>query len=363
MLVLRGGRLVGERPTKRDEPPGAGRADGRARGGARRRVAARPPGPPALALEGVSTARRGTGAALRGVTLTLHAGEITGLAGVSGNGQAALAGRDCQASRRRPQGYVSDRRPGDARLVAARGARGGIGRIPEDRHAVGSIADMSVTENVISERYRSPRFSRPRPARLGRRAGLRRDADPRLRRALPVARHAHPSPVRRQHAEADPRPGARRQTRPSSWPTSRRAASTSAPSPMSTSAWSQARDRGAAVLLISEDLDEIMALSDRILVISGGACRAPSLRGERSIRDLGALMAGHGGEPEARRCGLSRSPRPRSSPPSTYPAGGDRGDDGLRRAAGAGGRRLAAVGVRAGGARARPGRSSRCWRR
>ncbi len=32
----------------------------------------------------------------------------------------------------------------------------GIGRIPEDRHAVGTIADMSVTENVISERYRSP---------------------------------------------------------------------------------------------------------------------------------------------------------------------------------------------------------------
>ena len=37
---------------------------------------------------------------------------------------------------------------------------GGIARIPEDRHAVGTIGDMSVTENVIAERYRTERFSR-----------------------------------------------------------------------------------------------------------------------------------------------------------------------------------------------------------
>src|SRR5690606_27829260 len=36
----------------------------------------------------------------------------------------------------------------------------GVARIPEDRHAVGTIGDMSVTENVIAERYGSPRFSR-----------------------------------------------------------------------------------------------------------------------------------------------------------------------------------------------------------
>ena len=44
-----------------------------------------------LVLENVSTARRGTGAVLDGVSLTLTGGEVTGLAGVSGNGQAALA--------------------------------------------------------------------------------------------------------------------------------------------------------------------------------------------------------------------------------------------------------------------------------
>jgi ABC-type uncharacterized transport system ATPase subunit len=56
----------------------------------------------------------------------------------------------------------------------------------------------------------------------------------------------------------------------------------------------EARDRGAAVLLISEDLDEIQTLSDRIMVIHRGQLSPPSLRGELSVMQLGELMAGHG---------------------------------------------------------------------
>jgi simple sugar transport system ATP-binding protein len=56
----------------------------------------------------------------------------------------------------------------------------------------------------------------------------------------------------------------------------------------------EARERGAAILLISEDLDEVLALSDRVLVISKGRLSAPSKRGERSVREIGELMAGHG---------------------------------------------------------------------
>ena len=54
-----------------------------------------------------------------------------------------------------------------------------------------------------------------------------------------------------------------------------------------------ARGRGAAILLISEDLEEILALSDRILVMSKGKLSTPSSRGERTVRELGELMAGH----------------------------------------------------------------------
>ena len=58
----------------------------------------------------------------------------------------------------------------------------------------------------------------------------------------------------------------------------------------------EARERGAAILLISEDLEEILTLSDRIVVMSKGHLSTPAARGERSIRELGELMAGHGGE-------------------------------------------------------------------
>ena len=56
----------------------------------------------------------------------------------------------------------------------------------------------------------------------------------------------------------------------------------------------EARQRGAAILLISEDLDEVLALSDRVLVISKGRLSRPARRGELTVRQIGELMAGHG---------------------------------------------------------------------
>jgi simple sugar transport system ATP-binding protein len=54
----------------------------------------------------------------------------------------------------------------------------------------------------------------------------------------------------------------------------------------------QARDRGAAVLLISEDLDEIMEIADRILVFSGGAVTYETNREKAEIYEIGRYMAG-----------------------------------------------------------------------
>ena len=57
-----------------------------------------------------------------------------------------------------------------------------------------------------------------------------------------------------------------------------------------------ARDRGAAVLLISEDLDEIMGLSDIIHVIAGGRLSPGFARGTMTPQQLGIWMAGQGFE-------------------------------------------------------------------
>jgi simple sugar transport system ATP-binding protein len=61
-----------------------------------------------------------------------------------------------------------------------------------------------------------------------------------------------------------------------------------------------ARKSGASVLLISDDLDEILALADRIAVIYRGRISPPQTRKEVSIAGLGLMMAGHGfGDGEA----------------------------------------------------------------
>ncbi|GLS31446.1 simple sugar transport system ATP-binding protein [Mesorhizobium albiziae] len=290
VLVLRSGRLAGERATARTT---------------RQELAALMVGQevkqPAVApvtrgealfvMNDVSTSARGAGAALDQVSLTLFAGEIVGLAGVSGNGQAALAGLIAGAER-----PVSGEMLIAGRAVANWSTRAaldhGIARIPEDRHAVGTIGDMSVTENVISERYRSARFSRHGfldwKAARNFAEGLIRDYD--VKCPSPEARIRLLSGGNMQKLilgrALDPDPAIVLANQPA------RGLDVGAVAYVHGKLL-EARARGAAVLLISEDLDEIMALSDRILVISKGRLSAPSARGERTIGEIGELMAGH----------------------------------------------------------------------
>ncbi len=55
----------------------------------------------------------------------------------------------------------------------------------------------------------------------------------------------------------------------------------------------EARDRGAGILLISEDLDELLALSDRIVVMYHGSMSESFKAGTKSIAEIGLMMAGH----------------------------------------------------------------------
>ena len=168
-----------------------------------------------------------------------------------------------------------------------------IGRIPEDRHATGMIGDMSVTENVISESYRCAALQPPRIARLECSA---RNSPLSLIKAYDVK---CPSPEARvrllsggnmqklilgRALDGDP------QIIIANQPT--RGLDVGAVAYVH-ARLIEARDRGAAILLISEDLDEVLALSDRIVVMSKGRLSTPSARGERTIRQIAELMAGH----------------------------------------------------------------------
>jgi ABC-type uncharacterized transport system ATPase subunit len=291
VLVLRSGRLSGARRTA-----GATRQDLAALMVGQEVAPPAVPevarGPVLLKLYGVSTGRGGTRQRLDDVSLQLVGGEITGLAGVSGNGQAALA--DLIAGLETPVSgriEIADAPVGDWSPRAALSA--GIARIPEDRHAVGTIGDMSVTENVIAEQYRAPRFSSRGfldwKAARSFAEDLIRDYD--VKCPSPEARIRLLSGGNMQKLilgrALDPDPAVILANQPT------RGLDVGAIAYVHGRLLA-ARQRGAAILLISEDLEEIMALSDRILVMSRGRLSTPSARGERSVRDIAELMAGHG---------------------------------------------------------------------
>lgn len=293
VVVLRGGRVAGERRTAETS-----RAELAAlmvgREIAPPRIAAAAPGAALFELDSVSTAPAAGGAALDGASLVLRAGEITGLAGVSGNGQAALAGIVA--------GTVA---PVSGRILLSGEAIGhwtprealarGVGRIPEDRHAVGAIGDMSVTENVILERHAEAPFSRHGLLdwAAARRFAERVIADYEVRCPSPEARIRLLSGGNMQKLilgrALDGDPGIILAAQPT------RGLDVGAVAYVHERLL-EARARGAAILLISEDLDEVLALSDRIVVISGGRLSAPSARGVRTVAEIGELMAGHGME-------------------------------------------------------------------
>jgi simple sugar transport system ATP-binding protein len=287
-IVLRHGRVVGEVDTHATDK---GALAALMVGGelSLPRAEARTPGPVLLRLDAVSTPDRGAAPGLKSVTLDLRAGQITGLAGVSGNGQAALAellsGLALPAS-----GTLSLHGQPIARWSPGEALARGVGRIPEDRHHQGSVADFDLVENAVLETYRS-RFSKAgwmnwRAARSFAEeiiAGYDvRCPGPDVRIRLLSGGNMQKLILGRAMAGGPDIILANQPVRGLD---------------VGAIAYVQsqliaARDRGAAVLLISEDLDEIMGLSDVIHVMSQGRLSPAFARGTMTAADLGLWMAG-----------------------------------------------------------------------
>lgn len=295
-VVLRHGRVVGEVDTHATDKAALAAL---MVGGelSLPRAEARAPGPVLMQLDAVSTPDRGAAPGLKAVRLSLRAGQITGLAGVSGNGQAALA--EIVAGLALPgSGAISLRGSPVARWSPGEALAHGVARIPEDRHHQGSIADFDLTENAVLEGYKT-RFSRRgwmnwRAAR-GFAEGIIRDYDvrcpgPETRIRLLSGGNMQKLILGRAMAPGPEIILANQPVRGLD---------------VGAIAYVQgqliaARDRGAAVLLISEDLDEIMGLSDVIHVMSQGRLSPGFARGTMTAAELGLWMAGQKfGEPDA----------------------------------------------------------------
>ena len=287
-VVLRHGRVVGEVDTHATDK---GALAALMVGGelSLPRAEVRVPGAVLMRLDGVSTPNRGAGPGLKAVTLELKAGQITGLAGVSGNGQAALAeivgglALPVSGSIMLKGEVVTGWSPGAALAK-------GVARIPEDRHHQGSIADFDLTENAVLEGYRS-RFSRRgwmnwRAARAFA-EGIIQDYD--VRCPGPETRIRLLSGGNMQKLILGRVLSAGPEVILANQPV--RGLDVGAIAYVQ-SQLIAARDRGAAVLLISEDLDEIMGLSDVIHVMSQGRLSPGFARGTMTAAELGLWMAG-----------------------------------------------------------------------
>jgi simple sugar transport system ATP-binding protein len=293
VAVLRAGRKVAEFPVRGTSPAAIAEAMVGRPVSLPRRDAQRPGGP-VLELRGVAVAGRGA-AGIAQVDLTVHAHEILGIAGVSGNGQRALAA--LLAGLAQPTA-------GEVRLAGADWPTGGpakaiaagVGRIPEDRLGEGVVADLPIDRNLVLETCRRPAYQRLgflRRGRLarhaqaliktydvrcegpGQRVGLLSggniqklllgrvlELEPRLILADQPTRGLDVGAVAFVHGRL-----------------------------------LDARRRGAAILLISEDLDELLRLADRVSVMHRGRLSASMPTSGVTVRELGLLMTGQ--EPHA----------------------------------------------------------------
>ncbi|MCX2725877.1 ABC transporter ATP-binding protein [Roseibium salinum] len=253
------------------------------------------PGGSLFVLKGVSA---GEGRdALHDVDLDLKSGEILGIAGVSGNGQTMLA-RVISGLEPLSAGTVML----DGRSLTHASARkmidSGLARIPEDRHHDGIVGAMSVSENLAIEAIRKPENQRFGLLRFS----AMRERARKLIEAYDIRCQSEDSPARllsggniqkivlARTLETVPKVVLAAQ--PS------RGLDVGATSEVHRRLLA-ARSRGAGVILISEDLDELMRLSDRIAVIHRGRLSAaePAETLDRSA--LGLRMAGHSGEEAA----------------------------------------------------------------
>jgi ABC-type uncharacterized transport system ATPase subunit len=261
--------------------------------GAGRPPASRKGGRNVLTIDAVSFDDRQGVRRLEEITIEVRAGEIVGLAGVEGNGQAELgailAGLEAPSSGRI---FVNETEITGAKAARVTGA--GVGIVPEDRHAVGCILPMTIAENLfLNNLKRFTRFGMLQRAAMGRAAEtLMRRYD--VRASGPQAPMATLSGGNQQKAvlarelstdglvfllAAQPTRGLDIGALAAVYERIR-----------------EARDRGVGVLLISSELDELIAVADRILVIFRGRVVGEQPASHASREAIGRLMAGETSE-------------------------------------------------------------------
>jgi ABC-type uncharacterized transport system ATPase subunit len=233
--------------------------------------------------------------ALRGFSLNVRAGEIVGVAGVAGNGQSELS-QVIAGLRTCTKGQVTL----SGELVSNRntlfGIQHGMAYVPEDRTRVGSAPNLSVTDNVIMKKYRQPPISHGGLLDMTAATKLAND----LKQAYDIIVPNVSTPVRLLSGgnlqrvilarEISGLPNFMVAVQPT------RGLDVGAIEGVHRLLLTQ-REAGAAVLLISEELEELLSLSDRVYVIYEGKVMGELTVGttepeQNLIEPIGLMMTG-----------------------------------------------------------------------
>ncbi len=247
-------------------------------------------GDPVLQLRAVSARNSRGVVALHDVDLTVHGGEIMGIAGVSGNGQTELA-EVITGMRPSESGSITIVGVDVSKVSTRLTTNLGVGHIPEDRIGVGMVATASVKDNTILRHYRN--------ADLSSKQFLRRD------RVLEFAKEIVKTgrvQMRSLQMPAGQLSGGNQQrlvARRESLVAQRLLIAAHPTRGLDVLATKQVqlaiverRDAGCAVVMISDDLDEIMMVADRITVMYEGRVMGVFKKSEFDRERIGLLMGG-----------------------------------------------------------------------
>lgn len=249
------------------------------------------PGAPVLQVDGITVKRvGGQRAIVDGVSLTVHGGEIVGIAGVSGNGQTELI-QAIVGLRHADRGEVRVDRVDVSRASVMRRREAGLAYVPEDRHATGTAGPASVKDNlVMGFHHRAP---------LASRGFLNRDE---MRRHAERLIHDYDVRLTSPDVPVAALSGGNMQKVVVAREMAHGASLLIAEQPARGvdvgaieyihRALIDYRDAGHGVLLVSNEMSEVLALSDRILVMFEGRISGELSRAEATAARLGRLMLG-----------------------------------------------------------------------
>lgn len=253
------------------------------------------PGEVVLEVENVHAENDKGLPALNGVSFSIRAGEILGIAGVAGNGQRELA-QVITGMRQSTQGEVRLNGEVINNRSPRFGIQKGVAHVPEDRTHVGTAPNLSVTDNVIMKKYRRPPIS---SHGLLNRVAATQFAK-KLKESYDIIVPNVETPVRLLSGgnlqrvilarEISGQPSLIVAVQPT------RGLDVGAIEGVQRLLLAQ-REAGAAILLISEELEELLALSDRIAVIYEGKIMGEvpinaSEPDETLVDTIGLMMTG-----------------------------------------------------------------------